>query len=236
MNTADKHSSITGVWDEEEARYQIHFSKKTKYHSKSKPYWLNAEESAAVTERLEKIVGEIEVAMPRVLSLTNQLSTVLSNSVNLTSNLNIVAFNARPVVSNFAAATANLDRPGGLGEWLIPTNINYKLDATLSQTTNVLSAANSTLDTASTNLSNLAFELGQSLVNLANLTSNLNQQVQANTNLVTQISDAIVHADQFVQGLKNHWFLRSAFKSKATNAPPARPPSRFDVPKASGQR
>jgi hypothetical protein len=47
----------------------------------------------------------------------------------------------------------------------------------------------------------------------------LNAQVQANTNLLGGISKAVTDADDLVQGLKRHWLLRSAFKTKATNAP-----------------
>ncbi|MBC8097504.1 MAG: hypothetical protein H7Y43_17000, partial [Akkermansiaceae bacterium] len=43
---------------------------------------------------------------------------------------------------------------------------------------------------------------------------NLNQQVQGNTNLVKGISDLIKNADDMIQGLKRHWFLRGAFKKK----------------------
>jgi len=32
----------------------------------------------------------------------------------------------------------------------------------------------------------------------------------------------VTDSDDFVQGLKRHWLLRSAFKVKATNAPPAK--------------
>ena len=56
---------------------------------------------------------------------------------------------------------------------------------------------------------------------LADITSNLNAQVQANTNMLSSISKIVVDTDDFVQGLKRHWLLRSAFK-KATNAPPAK--------------
>jgi hypothetical protein len=33
------------------------------------------------------------------------------------------------------------------------------------------------------------------------------------------ISKMVVDSDDFIQGLKRHWFLRSAFKVKPTNAP-----------------
>jgi hypothetical protein len=45
-----------------------------------------------------------------------------------------------------------------------------------------------------------------------------------NTNILGEISRTIVNADSFVQGLKHHWLLRSAFKTKNTDLPPAAPP------------
>ena len=87
------------------------------------------------------------------------------------------------------------------------------------------------LTSANTNLTALAENLGRSLDNLANLTSNLNSQVQVNTNILGEISRAIVNADSFVQGLKRHWLLRSAFRTKDTNAPPAVPPEPLRSPK-----
>ena len=62
--------------------------------------------------------------------------------------------------------------------------------------------------------------VGASLDNLADLTSNLNHQVQVNSNMLSQISKIVVDTDNFVQGLKHHWLLRSAFKPAKTNAPP----------------
>jgi ABC-type transporter Mla subunit MlaD len=204
LDTRESKGSMTGVWNDQKGAYEAF---------KTKPYWLLSDESAAVTERLETLVGEVEKALPDILGLTNQLITVLSNSASLTSNLNVVAVKALPVVSNLAAATANLDHPGALGEWLLPTNVNRQLETTLQN-------AGATLNTANTNLAALAENLERSLDNLANLTSNLNSQVQSNTNLVSAIDQAIVHTDELVQGLKRHWLLRSAFKTKPTNAPP----------------
>ena len=203
MDTADERKSMTGIWNEPEARYDA--------YTKGATYELVVEESAAVTERLEKLVSEIEHALPNILRLTNQLATVLSNSACLTSNLNVVALGARPAVSNLALVTARLDHPGALGEWLLPTNLNRQLEGTTATPTPALASAY-------TNLTVLAENLSRSLDNLANLTSNLNGQVQANTNLLGEISRAIVNADSFVQGLKRHWLLRSAFRTKATNA------------------
>jgi phospholipid/cholesterol/gamma-HCH transport system substrate-binding protein len=199
--------TMTGMWDDHQGRYEPYTNKVSKY-------WLLSDESPAVTERLERLVGEVEKALPNILNLTNQLASVLSNSSSLTSNLNEVAMSARPVVSNLALATAQLDRPGALGEWLLPTNINRELEGTLRNASSAVAKANS-------NVTALAENLERTLDNLANLTSNLNGQVQANTNLVGALSRAIVDTDDLVQGLKRHWLLRSAFKKKA---PPAKAP------------
>jgi ABC-type transporter Mla subunit MlaD len=165
------------------------------------PYFLEPIESPAIADRLEKLVGTAEGALPNILNLTNQLSLVLSNTANLTSNLDLVALDARPVVTNLSLITAQWNRPGALGEWLLPTNLNAGLDATLA-------AAQSNL-----------VALAVSLDNLGEITSNLNRQVQANTNILSSISRTVVDADDLVQGLKRHWLFRSAFKNEFTNAP-----------------
>ncbi len=224
MNAAEKRSYMTGIWNDPEGRYDV-------FTKESTPYGLESEESAAVTERLEKLVTQVEHALPNILSLTNRLITVLSNSASLASNLNVVAVSARPAVSNLAVLTAEINQPGALGEWLLPTNINRRLDDALGSANTAFSSANTTLASADTNLTALAENLGRSLDNLANLTSNLNSQVQINTNILSQISRAIVDADSFVQGLKHHWLFRSAFRKKHTNAPPEAPPEQLRSPK-----
>ena len=228
MNIAETRKLMTGVWNDQTARYDP--------YTRKSMYELSPDESAAVTERLEKLVGEVEQALPNFLRLTNQLMTVLSNSANLTSNLNVVAVGVRPTVSNLTILTAQLDRPGALGDWLLPTNMNRQLEGTLGSADAALASANAVLTGANTNLTALAENLGRSLNNLANLTSNLNGQVEANTNVLGAISRAIVDADSFVQGLKRHWLLRSAFRTKDTNAPSPSPAEPLRSPKAKEDR
>lgn len=222
MNTAEERKFMTGIWNDREGRYDA-------CTRKTKPYPLVPDESAAVTERLEKFMEEVERALPNILRLTNQLAAVLSNSASLTSNLNVVTLDTRPAVSNLTAITARLNEPGALGEWLFSTNINGQIEDTLATTDAAIARAD-------TNLTALAENLGRSLNNLADLTSSLSGQVQANTNILSEISRAIVDADTFIQGLKRHWLLRSAFRVKDTNAPalpsPALP---IRSPKNSGE-
>jgi hypothetical protein len=183
----------------------------TFYTNLTDVYWIPPDESPALAARLEKVVNEVEAALPGILNLTNQLASTLASATTLTSNLNTVAVSARPAVSNLALLTSQLNRPGALGEWLLPTNVNQKLDS-------VMGHADVTVDKLNTNLASLNL----SLLHLADLTSNLNAQVQVNTNILSNVSKAVVDADDFVQGLKHHWLLRSAFKKRGTNAPPSR--------------
>jgi ABC-type transporter Mla subunit MlaD len=200
LDLREKGKAITGVWNDRLSRYEPYIKGKTK------PYWLVSDESPPVTDILEAITAQVQSALPGIFSLTNQLRPLLSNSATLAATLNEVALSAKPAVSNIATATAQLDRPGALGEWLLPTNLNSKLDLTLGN-------AATTMDTANTNLAALAGELIKSLENLASISSNLNQQVEANTNIVSAISKTITDTDDLIQGLKRHWLLRSAFKT-----------------------
>jgi ABC-type transporter Mla subunit MlaD len=222
MNAGEKGRALTGMWNEDTLRYDPYTNGVSKF-------WLRAQESPAVTDQLQALVTEVQNALPNIFNLTNELYRVLTNSESLTSNLNAVAVTAKPAVSNLAAATANLNHPGALGEWLFPTNIARELETTLG-------TANVTLTNANTNLAALVENLSRSLDNLAGITSNLNAQVQANTNLVSAISETIIHADQFIQGLKHHWLLRSAFKEKKPPAPPPARTTPLKAPKEKGLR
>lgn len=216
LNTNEQRRLMTAVWDDFHKRYD--------FYARTNLYWLLSEESPAVTERLDKLVTQVEKALPNFLSLTNQIVTVLTNAATLASNLNLVALNTQPAVSNLTAITDELRGRGALGEWLLPTNLHAELETTLTNANRALLAANTALSNADTNLAAVVENLNRSLENLANITSNLNHQVQANTNILSSISDAVVHTDDLIQGLKRHWLLRSAFKTKfspPTNAPPA---------------
>ncbi len=196
----------------EEFKQRIATNAEACYTNLGEIYGLDPEEAPALNDRLERLANQVETALPNILNLTNKIAAALDNTAELTSNLNRVATSAFPVVSNLAAATGTLNRPGALGEWLLPTSINQKLDS-------LLGGADATVANSNTNLAIVLENLNRSLLNLADLTSNLNHQVQMNTNILSQISRAVVDADDLVQGLKRHWFLRSAFKTERTNAP-----------------
>ena len=174
-------------------------------------YFLDPEESPALAERLEKVVTQAEKALPNILNLTNKLAAVLDNSAMLTSNLNVAAENAQPLLANFQRISAQLEGPGALGDWLIPTNLNRSLEGSLAK-------VDSTMTTVDTNLPVMFAEVTDMVMNLADITSNLNVQVQANTNILSSVSQAVTDTDELVQGLKHHWLLRSAFKEKKSSS------------------
>jgi hypothetical protein len=180
--------------------------------------WIPPIDAPALADRLDALVGSVEVALPNFLRMTNQIAAVLSNANNAVARLDSTLADTHPIMTNLTVITGNLRDPqGSLGNWLIPTDLRAHLDQTLQTANTTLASARATLDSTDTNLTAIATDLDKSLENLANLTSNLNSQVQANTNLVTEISTAIVHTDSLIQGLKRHWLLRSAFKAKKTN-------------------
>jgi ABC-type transporter Mla subunit MlaD len=174
--------------------------------------WLRAVETAPISDQLQAMVSQVQSALPGILSLTNKISAVLDNAANATSNLNSVIVAAQPMVTNFALLSGEVRGPGALGVWVLGTNAPGHLDSALTN-------ANTLLVDADTNLNQLTAEIGATLENVASITSNLNVQVQANSNMLGGISKTVMDADDLMQGLKRHWLLRSAFKTKATNAP-----------------
>jgi len=162
-------------------------------------------EDPALTERAEKLVHQVELALPSILGMTNQLNAVLSNSAALTANLDRTITGTAPILSNATQLTANLneitghlrDPHGSLGEWLIPPNLQTQLTVTVAN--------------VNTNL----LTLNQALLNVANITSNLNSQVQANDQILSELSRLVTETDDLVQGLKRHWLLKGAFEEPA---------------------
>lgn len=209
LDSREERKFMTAIWDDPGGRYEH-------YTRTNKPYWLRADESPAVTERLEKLVSQVELALPGVFALTNQIGDVLANSVNLTSNLNALAAEARPAATNLAQISSQLREPGSLGVWLLGAETQGQVGTTLE-------TANLAIAHADTNLTTLVENLARTLDNLAEITGGLNAQVQANTNILETISKAVVDANDLVEGLKRHWLLRSAFRSQNTNTPPALP-------------
>ena len=206
FNSKDKKKLITAKWMPKSRSFES-------YKASSPPYFLPPDESPGMEDRAKALLTQIEKALPNFLRLTNDLNTVLSNANRLTVDLRGTVDKANPTLEHLNTITANLTNgQGSLGEWIITSNLNQQLTATILH-------VNATMTNANTNLAGIAGGLMLSLDSMAGITSNLNAQVQANTNILTRISDTVVHSDQMIQGLKKHWLLRSAFPVPKTNAP-----------------
>ena len=194
---------VVAAWDSRVHRYKTF----TPGHDSA---WMPTVEPPAIGDQISAMVGQAQAALPGILALTNQLTTILNNAVAATSNLNttLVSANtavraAQPMLTNFTAISAELREPGSPLLWALGTNGNFQMQGALTN-------LNSLLVNVDTNLAPLIF-------NLADITGELSKQVRGNTNLVGGIYQTIVDADDMLQGLKRHWLLRSAFK---TNQPP----------------
>lgn len=211
FNNKINRNRVVASWDGRVHRYKI-------FKPGDDTAWLRTVEAPTVSDQLQTIVTEVQSALPGILSLTNKISTALDNAVNATSNLNSTIVAAQPLAANFAFISSQLREPGGLAQWALGTNSQFQLATAL---TNV----NSLLVNVDTNLNQFTGAIGTTLENLAGITSNLNVQVRANSNMLGGISKTVMDADDFVQGLKRHWLLRSAFKTEnakataQTNAP-----------------
>jgi ABC-type transporter Mla subunit MlaD len=172
-----------GMWDDKAGMYKP-------VQPENKGYWLQVEESQALSERLERLVNTVENALPDFLGLTNKLAGVLTNAAAIVTHADDLLVTAKPVL----------------------TNIGTRLEA-------VLSSSDKTIITAQTNINVVVSNLLVTLENVGNLTSNLNAQVQANGFILRQISDLIVHSDEAVQGLKRHWLLKGAFGPSTNQTP-----------------
>jgi hypothetical protein len=118
------------------------------------------------------------------------------------------------------------------------TNANVTLlsaNTALTNTTVVLTNTSALLASAHTNAAAMVAQLDAPLRQLSTIISNLNLQVTANTNFVTTLHTLLIDTDDLIQGFKRHWFLRGAFRTKPTNAPPAVPIRRFTSPKNAGR-
>jgi hypothetical protein len=104
-----------------------------------KGVFLPPDEEPALTERAEKLVSQVEAALPNILTLTNQLNTVLTNTAALTANANLLVGEARPAITNLAAR---------LDSVLTGADTNLTMVATgLDQTLINLAAITSNLNT-----------------------------------------------------------------------------------------
>ncbi len=211
----DRPTRSVGFWTSTELTDIFHEGEYIPVTPKTKGFWLLAIEPPTFNDRAETLLNQVEAALPNILSLTNQLNTLLENGSSAAVNLDDLLTQTKPAIENLEAITEMLKEPkGGLGEWLFPTDVREQLVTTLGTADGTLQSVDEKLATVSSNLNVSLTSLTESLDNLSEITGNLNRQVQLNPEMLSQISGVVTNADALVQGLKKHWFLRSSFKEK----------------------
>jgi ABC-type transporter Mla subunit MlaD len=211
----DQPARSIGLWTRREITEIYNAGEYHPVTPQTKGFWLLAVEAPTFNDRAEALLNKVEAALPNILSLTNKLNDLLDNGTTATSHLDDLLTETRPTLDNLREITEMIKEPqGGLGEWLFPTNISGQLSTTLGTADTTLQSVDQKLTTVSSNLNVSLQSLTTSLDNLSEITGNLNRQVQLNPEMLSQISAVVTNTDSLVQGLKKHWFFRSAFKKK----------------------
>ncbi len=185
----------------------LHRGQRIPFTKSPKGVFLHPHEDPSVTDRAQRLLNQLEIALPNILAITNRLNAVLdnanvliTNSSALVANLDRSTAQLPAVLSNVTVITSNLRDPhGSLGEWALPVDLHTNLN---------------------TSIVTLTAGLNDTLLNLAAITGNLNSQVQSNDQMLAGISKLVVDTDNLVQGLKKHWLLRGTFPTPSTNALP----------------
>jgi hypothetical protein len=199
-NTEKDKDRIVASWWRRKHRYQ-------NFTPNSDDAYLRAVETPPISDQVQAMVLQVQTALPNFLALTNKINAVLDNTASATSNLNITLVQTHPLLTNFTDISAQLREPGGPVVWALGANGSGQFQGALTNVNSLLAHTDTNLDAI--------------LSHLADITSNLNAQVQSNTNMLGGISKMVGDSDDFIQGLKRHWLLRSAFKNEnKTNAPP----------------
>lgn len=177
-------------------------------------YWLTADESAPLQQRLTDIANSVNDALPGVFAMTNQVAVALANLTNITAQLSGTMPTIDGAVGDLRGLIGEvrpmLQTPGSVGNLLLPTNLNTELTLTLSN----LNPGTGPLALTLSNLNARMADVGVAL-------SNVNLQLSANTNLLADANQLTRDVGSLAVTLetvfKRHWLFRSAFK---TNRPP----------------
>lgn len=187
-----------------------------------KGFWLSAEEAFPIQQRLTDIANAVNAALPGVFGLTNQVNTSLKNLDLLMLSLRDTLPKVEGLLTEVRGTLQTVDpllrTPGGIGDLLVPTNLNAQLNTTLSN----LNPGTGPIGLTLSNLNLRMAEVGVTL-------SNVNHQLASNTNLVKNADrlsqDVAALATTLETLFKRHWLFRSAYRTNESESakPPRRP-------------
>ncbi len=181
-------------------------------------FWLSAEESFPIQQRLTEIANSVNAALPGIFGLTNQVVSSLRNLDLLMLSLRDTLPKVEGLMADVRGTLKTVDpllrTPGGIGDLLVPTNLNTQLTTTLSN----LNPGTGPIGLTLSNLNLRMADVGMTL-------SNVNQQLQSNTNLLRDtslVSSNVASLASTLETLfKRHWLFRSAYRTNAPESPKA---------------
>jgi len=181
-------------------------------------FWLSAEEAFPIQQRLTDIANSVNAALPGIFGLTNQVVSSLRNLDLLMLSLRDTLPKVEGLMADVRGTLKSVDpllrTPGGIGDLLVPTNLNTQLTTTLSN----LNPGTGPIGLTLSNLNLRMADVGMTL-------SNVNQQLQSNTNLLRDtslVSSNVASLASTLETLfKRHWLFRSAYKTNAPESPKA---------------
>jgi ABC-type transporter Mla subunit MlaD len=173
-------------------------------------YYLTADEEQPLPVRLTEIANQVNDALPGVFAMTNQVNIALGNLTNITAQLagtmpkvDGAIADARLLIGDLRPA---LQKPGGLGELVLPTNLNTQITLLVSN----LNPGSGPLAITLSNVNQRLSDIGLTL-------TNVNHQLGLNTNLLADANkltrDVGSLASSIETLLRKHWIFRSAFKT-----------------------
>lgn len=185
-------------------------------------FFLIAEESKPLPEKLAEVAQKVDAAMPSILGLTNRLESVLTNVVLLTKEIERTMPQVRKTIAEAEKLMGDVrpltSKPGGIGDLLIPTNFT-------SQISNVLQDVHQNAENLGplvTNISLAVSDMRATLLVVQNTVSNLQGQLSSNTNLMPAVAMVAEKTAQLAEStdtlLRRHWLFRSAFKTNKAEA------------------
>lgn len=185
--------------------------------------FLITEENPPLPEKLGQIAQTVDAALPSLLALTNKVDAVLSNVISLTAQVEKTLPRVQSAIGEAEKLIGDVrpltQKPGGIGELLIPTNLNSQLTVALDD----VHKNADRLGPLVTNISQAVSDMRSTLQVVQNTVSNLQSQLAANPDLAPAVTQVAAKTAQLAETtdtlLKRHWLFRSAFKTNKVANP-----------------
>lgn len=213
LDTSQTRKAPTAVWNDQSGAYvPFHPTAIEKEQIKPNPYWLVCDEAPAITDQAQELVLMVRSALPGIFAMTNQANAALAQATSLMSNYSRLPQDVQPAISNVTYLTTRLRDSGALGELMLGTNGLAQVNDTVGKAGRLLTTTEAGLPATLTNLNH-------ALSNVTRLTATLDAHLASDTNVLGALSQTAIELDSFVEGLKRHWLLRSAFKPEKNKTP-----------------